>query len=250
MLNRLFIFLLILAFSTLSPKTTELNAKNIFGYESNVTIYGAIGVSYNFPASNIQLIQYKEYYSFNTPLSFGINIQFIEWWSLYIETGFVYNLSGYKEIRDNNSLVFYNHNFKINLPISARFYPMVYRGEKYENFFLSIGLIAGFHPVNYFLVVRNNKDTITADGYNTDNEIFPAPSIYMPVNPGIKVVMGNAYKVSEKALIGLDVFSEFLFIPIKNGYLAKPVYKDITGKVPIEFSVSIGISITIGYRVF
>ncbi len=249
MSNKFFLSVFISIFVSLY--SFNIDARNIFGYESNLTFFGNAGITYNFPASTVSLFQYKEFYGLSVPISFGVNIQFIEYWSLFVETSFIYDLRGTKETINNDSFVIQNHNIFIDIPIMARFYPMAYKGPQYENFYISVGLLAHFWPGNFYYINKNNGTIISGNGYiDTAGGIMPDTAVYNPVNFGIKVVLGNAYTINDNFIIGVDIYSKFLFLPIINGYNTSPAYIDtITGVIPVDFYVNLGVSLSFGGRV-
>jgi hypothetical protein len=220
--------------------------RNYFGYEYSSRLYLSSGINYNFIITSDQNFFYDSYH-FSIPLLMTLDFRFIEWFSLAPAFELDYSLETMR-LRDTlpvSDLV-YNHSLIIKLPLNIRFYPLVYKNDLYQNFYLSVGFFPWFWTVNAFYYERD-RVKYSGNAYQTEDPIFPDPGVYTPVNGGIKLAIGNSFPVHDKVLVGLELFGEYLFAPYVNGYSGNLNYAPY-GPVVLKFNASFGALLSIGFE--
>ena len=135
----------------------------------------------------------------------------------------------------------------IRFPFIVKFYPMVYKSDDYANFYLSSGLLIHFWPLNYYKIDRENEQFI-GNSYFDKNDFMPPTNCWNIANLGIRLSIGNQFSISKRALFGLELYFLYLFLPYLNGYYFNNNY-NIGEQVLVEFTASVGISITFGIKV-
>lgn len=225
----------------------KINAVNYFGYPFSVKFFTSISAAYNYKISTDYSYQTNGIFM-TIPLDFSFDFRFIEWFSINPGISFLYGINSYTSTYSSESIGFYNHNLFIRLPFTIKFYPMVYKSDSYANFFLGVGLYGYFWAVNGYYYERNGKQYY-GNRYSTSSALLPPDEIYTPANIGIKLSLGNNFQVAKNTFFGLELFADYLFLPICNGYYNNINYKP-SGNVLLEFSGSVGVAVSIGFQVY
>ncbi len=224
--------------------TLNLSSINYFGFPFSAKFFVSLSAAYNYKISTD--FSYQTNGVFMTiPLEFNFDFRFIEWFSINPGISFVYGINTYTGVHENNTISFFNHNLFIRLPIQIKFYPMVYKNDNYANFFLGVALFPHFWVANGYYYELNNK-YFYGSRYSPDHKTMPPGGIYTPVNLGLKLSIGNSFLVAKNTYLGLELFADYLFIPIVNGYYNDINFK-INDNVILDFSGSIGVSLSIGF---
>ncbi|HNZ26928.1 MAG TPA: hypothetical protein PLG34_04125 [Spirochaetota bacterium] len=216
-----------------------------FGWGTHINLHINLGISYNIRIST-DVNNKSELFFLDVPLGFCLEFRFIEWFSIYGGTEALYAVHSYKTNFWGGETFYYIHNFWIRSPISVRFYPFVYKGEPYENFFLSVGTTLHFWPLGCYYI-RNNDDIYTGSIYSPKTQYMPEKTVYAPANLGLKLSLGNNFNISEKSFFGLELYFIYLFIPYINGYVNG---YNLGGPTILEFSASVGVMLTIGIKAY
>lgn len=232
------IILVVLATALSAP----LAAQQFISYDRNVRLYMSQGLAYNFNVS-ARMFGRSDLAFLETPFRLAVDTRVVKWLSIYAGLDFVYSyhLYTYRGYEINK------HNLFIRLPLHVRFYPMSLRDERYKNFYLSLGLFAHFWPVNGYVINAGGGKVFQGTAYSTeDNMLFP-PAVYTKANVGFTISLGNSFVVRENVLFGLELFSNYLFIPFLNGYAIEPNFK-IEDDIMLNFMVNVGIAFSFGFE--
>ncbi len=233
-----------------------------FPYGVHVDLHILFGFGYIFNCTT-DFEYFSTPFSFNTPVGLGVDVRFMEWFSLYTALTFQYELQSFSFSNPKTALltdytqVFY-HNLQLSMPVMIKFYPFVYKSDNYERMYFACGLIAHFSPARFYKSVVKTAD-------NEGNEIetnviygnalrdavqplFPS-ACYVPANIGLRLSVGNTFLFKDTAGIGLEFFVQHLFIPTINGYLSQPKF-EIGGTPFVDFNLTLGFSFSIAIRTF
>lgn len=235
------IFLIIIISFTNPQKRIEKSA-------TSVRFYFNTGVSYTFPITTDYISQI-DIGTINIPLSFGFDIRFKDWLSLYTGTDFIYGIHFTKRTIDGINYEYYFHNMFIQIPLLVKFYIMYDKDPAYSNFYIGLGGFLHFWPVNFYYIKTNTDLIHSGNTYNPAHSEIPPGNIYTPINIGLKVAIGNHFYVSDRTLLGLEFYLNYLFIPTVNGYYFGQNYNR-GNAIILEFSGSIGMIISIGFDMF
>lgn len=243
--NRIKILIIVFLFSF--PLFSEVKEnKKFFGWTTSVDILINSGISYNFKITTDYNNQ-AQLFSLDVPFSVGVDTRFIEWFSLYGSLEVLYSVNSYKNNLQNKENLYYIHSMFIRLPFIVKFYPMVYKSDDYANFYLSSGLVLHFWPINYYQIYRENI-IFSGNSYFNRNDFMPPLNSYNIANIGIRLSVGNQFKMSKRGIFGLELYFLYLFLPYLNGYYFNNNY-NLGGPVIIEFTGMVGITLTFGIRV-
>jgi len=223
----------------------KINSVDYFGYPFSAKFFIGLSAAYNYKISTDFSYQSGGVFM-SAPLDFIFDFRFIEWFSLASGASFIYGINTYNSNIKGQSVSFYNHNLFIRVPFQVKFYPMVYKNDSYANFFFGVGLFAHFWPINGYYY-ENSGDKNFGDRYNPSVKDLPPGGIYTPTNVGLKLSLGNCFTVAKNTFIGLELFADYLFIPIVNGYYNNINFKP-NNNVILDFSGSIGVAALIGFE--
>lgn len=221
-----------------------LFSQQFVSFERHLRLYLSQGLSYNFNVSR-DMFDRTDLAFLETPFRIALDVRVVKWLSIYSGVDFVYSYHLYSY----NSYEINKHNLFIRLPLHLRFYPMSLRDERYKNFFLSFGFFAHFWPVNGYYINAGGGKIYQGSVYNsTDSMLFPS-SVYTPANVGLTISLGNSFLIRDRVLFGLELFSNYLFIPFLNGYRADPDFY-LKESVMLNFMVNVGIAFSFGFELY
>jgi hypothetical protein len=190
-------------------------------------------------------MQKKDLAFIEVPLKINLDFRLIKWISLQFGFDLFYNYHLY-QIDDVN---INNHNLFIRLPLTLKVYPLSNMDERYNNVYLGFGVFAQFWPLNQYYI--NTVQKYSGNAYQPDetlNYLYPG-DVYTKSNIGFTFSLGNHFFFSQRAFFGIEMFTNYLFIPFLNGYWATPDYW-INEHVMLNFMINVGIGITIGLEFF
>lgn len=217
--------------------------------DKEIDLFLGLGVEYNFLASTNST--YKQKFLFlQIPFSTEIELKIKQELSLGSGINFSYGITSYQKEVAEDYYKYYNHNFFIDIPFHIKFYPLVNINQIYERFYLGTSLFIHFWLLNYYYIqnLRNNKVT-SGNGFTSSIKEMPPTGVYTPVNLGIILRIGNQFKISEKNVIGVELYGSYLFLPVINGFYNSINYKE-ENIVILEFVPSIGINLFLGFILF
>jgi len=210
----------------------------------NINLLIATGFAYDFSVST-DLAYKDKYLSIEVPINTGLDFRFSDKFSIYTGIDLLYDIYYYdlKAEDDNNS--YYIHNLFIRLPVVIKLYPLVTVNELYSNLYVGFGLFLHIWALNYYFVTTDLGYSLTGSSYFPSHKELPPAGVYTPVNLGFRLTFGNHFQVSEKVLLGVEFFGNYLFIPYINGYYNNIMYNE-DGAVIMEFMPSVGVLMSIG----
>lgn len=232
----------VLLVAFIAALSAPLAAQQFISYDRNVRLYISQGLAYNFNAST-RMFDQSDLAFLEAPFRLAVDTRLVKWLSIYggLDIVYSYHLYAYRGYEINK------HNLFIRLPLHIRFYPMTLRDERYKNFYLSLGLFAHFWPVNGYFINAGGGRKFEGSAYRSDdNMLFPS-EVYTKANVGLTISLGNSFVVRENVLFGLELFSNYLFIPFLNGYTTEPHFK-IDDDVMLNFMVNVGIAFSFGFE--
>jgi len=210
----------------------------------NINLIIATGFGYDFSVSTD--LSYKEKFLFiEVPINTGVDLRFSDRFSVYTGIDLLYGVSYYDLIAENDNNIYYTHNLFIRLPVVIKLYPLVTINEMYNNLYVGFGLFLHIWALNYYYVTTHYGYSLTCSSYFPSHKEMPPEGVYTPVNIGFRFTFGNQFHVSDKVLLGIEFFADYLFIPYINGYYNNIMYEE-GGAVIMEFMPSIGVMISIG----
>lgn len=240
MLKKLLIITFIISIYTLDSvefvKSNNVSARFII----------STGLAYNLKLSTNFYYQ-QDVLPLSIPLKFAFDTRFTEWFSLYTGIDFVYQIRTYNNTIGSEQITFYNNNFFIDLPLIFKFYPLASKYDIYENFYIGLGVYPHFWLVNNVYFVMGGK-SYDENAYLTDNANLPPQKIYTPVNAGFYLSIGNHFTISEKVLFGIELFSDYLFIPVINGYNIDPVFLNGNKVAQMDFYLKFGLVMSFAFE--
>ena len=243
MKKRFLIIILIFIYSTLFSQNQD-KQPNVFGTPDSLRLFFNLGVAYNLKVTTDYF--YQEYdISLNVPFEINLDYRFKDWFSLNFGLCFAYNFRTYNIPNpDETSIDYYMNSLFIRLPFNIKFHPFVYKNDDYRNFYIGIGFFPHIWAVNTYYYVKY-KNEYYGNNYTDQNSDLVHGKLYTPVNLGTKFSIGNTFLISRKALFGLELYAEYLFLPYINGYYNGINYKT-NSNVLLEFVFSFGVSISFG----
>ena len=215
-----------------------------FGYQTSVKVLFNIGITYNFKISTDFAYQ-RDALFLGIPFQPRVDIRFVEWFSFSFGVDFLYLLHIYRTTY-TDEITFYNNNLIIQTPFIVKFYPLVYKSDTYENFYIGLGLFGNFWAVNTFFYEKNGN-SYYGDSYTSNSNELPPSKVYTPANIGFKLCLGNNFFVTQKNIIGIELYADYLFIPYINGYSSNPNFST-SQNVLLEFVANAGIALSIGFQ--
>ncbi len=222
----------------------NVNAQDFYTLQPSVRLLIGAGVAYNFPITTDYITQ-VETFNLDVPLNFGIDLRYVNWVSFYTGLEFYYNLHTYQRTIDDVGYTYYINSMFINIPFMAKFYPMYDKDKAYSNFYIGVGGFLNFWPVNTYYVTTNTDLIHTGNCYSPVHRELPPGNIYTPANIGFRFSIGNHFYVTDSLLLGIEMFLNYLFLPVLNGYYFNDYYNR-GNAVILEFKASIGIVLSIG----
>ena len=231
----LFIMISINIFSIEFARSRSISSRFIIG----------TGICYNLKVSTNYYYQ-QDILPLSIPLKFAFDTRFTDWFSLYTGVDFIYQIRTFNNTINNEQVTFYNNSFMIDLPLIFKFYPMASKFDIYENFYIGLGLFPHFWVVNnvYFEL---NDEKFTLNVYDTENRYLPPKKIYTPVNAGFYLSIGNHFTISDNVLLGIELFSDYLFVPVLNGYYVTPHIVNEDDAVQLDFYIKFGLSMSFAF---
>jgi hypothetical protein len=203
------------------------------------------GISYNLKVSTNYYYQ-QDLLPLSIPLKFGFDTRLTDWFSLYTGIDFVYQIRSFSNAIGSQQITFYNNNFIIDLPLIFKFYPLAQKFDIYENFYVGLGVFPHFWVVNNVYYEYDEKTHIE-NAYSTDDKYLPPKKIYTPVNAGFYLSIGNHFLITDKVLFGIELFSDYLFVPVLNGYYTDPQVKSNNGMTQMDFYIKFGFSMSFAF---
>jgi hypothetical protein len=85
------------------------------------------------------------------------------------------------------------------------------------------------------------------NAYATENIYLPPKNIYTPVNAGFYLSIGNHFPITEQVLFGIELYSDYLFVPVLNGYYVDPQVKNNNGMIQMDFYIKFGFSMSFAF---
>lgn len=234
-------FIIFFTFLISSP----LIAQNYDYYREhyNIKFYINLGFSYHLPITTDYDSQTEAFFA-DIPLTFGVDIRTRNWTSFYTGLELIYGINYQRLLIDDEYYSFYTNSFFIRIPLIAKFYILAKKGEAYENFYLGVGGILHFWPVNSYYIITYDNLVHTGNNYRPYHSELPPGNIYTPANAGFKFCIGNHFYVSNKTLLGLEFYTTYLFLPFVNGYYFNQNYNR-GNKVIMEFDLNVGVVFSI-----
>jgi hypothetical protein len=205
------------------------------------------GIDYNLKISTNYYYE-QDILPLSIPLKFGFDTRFAQWFSLYAGVDFIYQIRTINKSISNEPTTLYNNNFFIDLPIIFKFYPLASSLDVYENFYIGLGIFPHFWVVNNIYYISGSK-SYSENAYDTTNEILPPKNIYTPVNVGFHLSIGNHFPVTDTFLIGIELFSDYLFIPVLNGSYVKPPVMTDNDYPQLDFYINFGFALSFAFQI-
>jgi hypothetical protein len=235
-------FIILLLFIVCSPLIAQ--QLDYYSEYPNVKLYINFGLSYHFPITTDYYTQTESLF-LDVPLTIGVDIRTREWVSFYTGLELIYGINYQKFIIEDEFYTFYTNSFFIRIPLIAKFYPLVKKNEAFHNFYLGVGGVLHFWPINYYYIITPDNLIHTGNAYQPYHNEHPPGNIYTPANLGFKFCIGNDFYVSNKILLGVEFYTTYLFLPYLNGYYFNQNYNR-GENVILEFDLNIGLVFSIG----
>lgn len=214
-----------------------------YDYENlNIKLLFSAGFAYDFTPSTD--IYYKENPVFiEVPLNVNLDFRFRERFSLFTGLDLSYAVYTYNNTYYKTNIYF--HNIFIRIPFTVKFYPITHLDEAYENFYIGLGLFLHVWVLNYYFIQSKYGYNKTGNAYFPTHEETPPGKVYTPANIGFKLSLGNVFYLSDKTLLGFELYASYLFIPFVNGYYQNINY-NLDNGIIMDFCPSVGALFYIG----
>jgi hypothetical protein len=244
MMKRIIIILLLLGISSLLT-ASEKEKPPMFSMQPSIRLSGAAGITYQFKVST-DTSSTMDIVNLEIPVRVILDYRFIEWFSLSWSIEAAYGIHLYTAAPTGDTYNYYIHSIFVRVPFMVKFHPLVYKSDRFWNTYLAVGLFFHAWPLNYYQLLADTT-TLSGNSYKpTHTEMDPA-GIYSPVNIGFRFAIGNQFDIRARGFFGTEVFTNFLFLPVINGW-----YKDGWNRgyqTVVDFSLTIGVAVSFGGKI-